>query len=69
MQLNPNIPCGSRVMSIFTDHDQSDGCSAKPHPSKKGVTHANDNDDMHTYAKFDQNIPYGSRVISIFTNW
>ena len=40
MPFDPNILCGSTVMSIFTDHDQSESYSAKPCPSKKVVMHA-----------------------------
>ena len=36
MQFDPNIPCGSRVMSILlTEYDQLDRCSTKPPPSKR----------------------------------
>ena len=37
-QFYQNIPCGSRFMSIFTDHDQLDWCSPKSCSSKNAVT-------------------------------
>ena len=37
----PNIPCGSRVMSIFANwQNPLDWCSANSRPSKEAVTHA-----------------------------
>ena len=63
----PNIPCVSRVISIFTncrtDAQQSlvlqKGCYACQSLVNVG---------MHEYAKCDQNITCGSRNTSIFAN-
>ena len=63
---NPNIPFGSRVMSIFTKCTRP----AELMLSEVSTTACQwlNNVDMHTYAKFGQNIPCGSRVMSISLN-
>ena len=69
-KFDPDIPCGSWVMSIFINWPQpAEMMLSKPSSIKKTVTHASDNVDMYFYAKLDQNKPCGSRVMSIFTNW
>ena len=53
-----NIPCGPRVMSVFT---------IRARPSKFLVFCILDNVKIHKYRKFERNAPHGSRVMSIFT--
>ena len=63
-KFDKNIPCGSRVMSVFTNRPRPAGRMPRPRFAYKWL----DNVKMYKYAKFDQNIQCGSRVISIFTN-
>ena len=69
-----NIPCGSKIMSIFTNLPRPAGLKLSKAPTIKTmlrmtvVRRGLGNVDMHTYATFDQNIPCGSRVMSILTN-
>ena len=58
--IGPNIPCGSRVISIGL-------MLSKALFFNKAVTWL-DNVDMHVYAKFDQTITCGSRNMRIFAN-
>ena len=70
--VDPNMPRGSRVMSIFTNCPQpAEIMLSKPSSMKKGYYPCQwlDNDDMHFYAIWNQNMPFGSRVMSICTNW
>ena len=56
-KIDPNIPCGSSVMSILlTDHNRLEWCSSNPHPSKKSCYTCKwlDNVDMHMYANIDE---------------
>ena len=66
-----NIPCGSRVMNIFTNSQQpAEMMLSKPLSIKKGCYTCQwlDNVDMYLYAKCDQNMPCSSKIMSIFTN-
>ena len=66
-KFDQNIPCGSRVMSIFTQRSR---------PAKMMLNEASssfayqclDNVKMYKYAKFNLNIPCRSRAMSISTN-
>ena len=62
-----NIPCGFRVMRIFTEiplQIEIKLGKASPLFAYQWL----DNVKLNKYAKFDSNIPCGSRVRSIFTN-
>ena len=59
-KFEPNMSCGSKIMSILTD--RIDAQQSRVHACQ-GL----DNVDMHNFAKFDQNIPRGSRVTQAFS--
>ena len=64
-----NIPCGFRVMIIFTKRPRQAKNEAGQNLGTILHTHGLDNVNINRYAKFDPNIPCGLRVMSIITNW
>ena len=64
-KFDQNIPCCSRVMSVFTYHYRPNGCSAKPRPHF--AYQLLQNVKMYKYAELDPTIPRDSRVMSVFT--
>ena len=71
-KFDPNIPCGSRVMNIFTNWPRPVGLMlSKASSIKRGCYACQwlDSVDKHMCAKFDLNISCSSRVMSIFTTY
>ena len=68
---DPNIPCGSRVMSIFTNWSQLTEMMLSKTLSIKNGHHTCqwlDNVDMHLYANFNQICHVVQEFVGIFTN-